>query len=102
MDTIAPLTLPSAEQETLTKIFQQVIGDLNWLSISTRPDIAAIESLLAANSQKPAQAHYDAAEHVLRYLASTSSISLYYTSNDLEDVHAFVHFPPDKSNTLHV
>ena len=101
VDTIAPSTLTSDAQEPLTKTYQQVIGDLNWLSISTRPDITAIVSLLAAHSQKPSPAHYDAAMHVLRYLASTASIGLYYTSNDMEDFHAFVHFPPEESDALH-
>ena len=66
MDTIAPSILPAIDQEPLTKTFQQLIGDLNWLSISTRPDITAIVTLLSANSLKPAPAHLDAAKHVLR------------------------------------
>ena len=101
VDTIAPSTLPASDQTSLTKTFQQLIGDLNWLSISTRPDITAIVSLLSAHSHRPAPAHLDAAKHVLRYLASTPSIGLYYTSDHQEDFHAFVHFPPHLSDSLH-
>ena len=97
VDTIAPSELPEAQQDSLTKKFQQVIGDLNWLSISTRLDITAIVSLLSAHSHNPAPAHFDAALHVVKYLASTPSIGLYYTSDNNEDFHAFVHFPPNKS-----
>ncbi len=101
MDTIAQSTLPAVDQEPLTRTFQQVIGDLNWLSISIRPDITTIVSLLAANSHKPAPAHLDAAMHVLHYLASTLSVDLYYMSDHQEDFHAFVHFPPHLSGALH-
>ncbi len=74
------------------------MGDLNWLSISTRPDITTFVSLLSAHTQSPAQAHYNSALHVIKYLASTSSIGLYYTSDATEDLHAFTHFPKQGSS----
>ncbi len=90
-----------SQQTPLTRQFQQVIGDLNWLSISTRPDITAIVSLLAAHSHKSAQAHLDSAMHVICYLASTSSIGLSYTSDHLQPFHAYVHFPTDKITSIY-
>ena len=100
VDTINQSTLSDTLQAPITKTFQQVIGDLNWLSISTRPDITAIVSLLSAHSHKPSQAHLDSAMHVIKYLASTSSIGLYYTSNNKEAFHAFVHFPSNDNDSL--
>ena len=100
VDNIAPSQLSQTEQTKLLKSYQQVIGDLNWLSISTRPDITTIVSLLAAHTHLPAQAHYDAALHVIRYLASTPSHGLYFTSNCTEPLHAFSHFPTTDSPSL--
>ena len=98
VDNITPAHLPDAKQTALTKQYQQTIGDLNWLSISTRPDITAIVSLLSAHSHKPTKDHLNSALHVIKYLASTPSIGLYYTSDQSEPFHAFVHF--DTQNTL--
>ena len=53
VDSFPPSSLDDATQLPLTKNFQQIIGDLNWLSISTRPDISTIVSLLAAHSHRP-------------------------------------------------
>ena len=38
VDNIAPSSLPSNDQYTLLKKYQQISGDLNWLSISTHAD----------------------------------------------------------------
>ena len=94
VDNIAPSTLPEAKQNILLEKHQQIIGDLNWLSISTCQYIIAIISLLEANTQSPATAHYDSALHVVKYLASTSSYGLYYTSDLTKPLHAFTHSPP--------
>ena len=92
VDNIQPSQLPDDQQKPLTKKYQQVIGDLNWLSISTRPDITAIVSLLSA--------HFQSALHVIRYLASSPSLGLYFTSDNSEPFHAFVHFPTTDNVTL--
>ena len=63
------------------------------MSISTRPDITTIVSLLATKTQSPAPAHYNSALHVVKYLAATASHGLYYTFDNSEPIHAFVHFP---------
>ena len=57
VDNIAPSNLSSHEQAILLEKYQQIIGDMNWLSISTHPDITMIVSLLAAKIQSPAPAH---------------------------------------------
>lgn len=95
VDNIAPSTLPLSEQTDLTKRFQQIIGDLNWLSISTRPDITTIISLLSAHSHLPSPAHFDSALHVVKYLALNPFHVLFYSSGNTEPMHAFVHFPPN-------
>ena len=100
VDNIQPSTLPTDKQTPLTKQYQQLIGDHNWFSISTRPDITAIVSLLSAHSHMPSPPHLESARHVVKYLASTASFGLYYTSDKTEKFHAFVHFPTDDNNAL--
>ena len=100
MDNIQPSQLPDNQQGPLTKKYQQVMGDLNWLSISTTPDITVIVSLLSAHSHKPAEAHFQSALHVIRYLASSPSLGLYFTSDSSEPFHGFVHFPSTDNFTL--
>ena len=97
VNNIAPSTLSSNEQTILLKQYQQIIGDLNWLSISTRPNITTIVSLLTTKTQSPAPAHYDSALHVMKYCAATASHDLYHTSDDSEPIHAFVYFPKTRS-----
>ena len=98
VDNVAPSQLSSADQNILLKKYQQLIGDLNWLSISTRPDITTIVSLLAAHTQHPAPAHHDAGLHVIKYLASTPSHGLFFTSDHSEQLHTFTHFPSQTSS----
>lgn len=49
-DNIAPSTLDTSAQDTLTKCFQPVIGYLNWLSISVHPDTNTIVDLLTSHT----------------------------------------------------
>lgn len=100
VDNISPTSLPQDQQRDLTKKYQQIVGDLNWLSISTRPDITAILSLLAAHSHQPAPSHLDSALHVVKYLVSTSALGLYCTSDTSESFHAFVHFDNPSSHPI--
>ena len=96
MGNIAPSTLMLTEQAAITKCFQQIIEELNCLSIFTRPDITTIVSLLSAHfhSPEPAQ-HFDSALHIVKYLASNPSYDLSFSSHKSEPIHVFVNFPDD-------
>ena len=52
---------------------QFLIGSLNWLSISTRPDISTTVSLLAKFTHRPSQGHIDAAIRLVKYLKGTKN-----------------------------
>ena len=98
VDNIDPSSLSPPDQAKLLKKYQLIIGDLNWLSISTHPDITTIvSSLLAARTQSPDPAHFESTLHVLRYVASTPSHGLYYMPDNTEPFHAFIHFPKQDS-----
>ena len=63
--TIKTKEYTSTEQQKLTHEMQVLCGCLNWLSISTRPDIATITNLLAKHTAKPSKDHITAAKRVV-------------------------------------
>ena len=69
------------------------MGCLNWLSISTRPDITSIVTLLAAHQASPLQGHLNAALHVVQYLASTLDNGISFTFHQKMDLNSFLHYP---------
>jgi len=68
---------------------------LNWLGISTHPDMAPVVSLLSSYLSKPSSGHLDAAKYAGRYLKATAHYGLVYSSNYNECVEAYVNFPLD-------
>ena len=92
VDAIPPSTLPKAAQSTITPPYQQLMGDFTWLSIFTRPDITAILLLLSEHTHKPSKAHLDYALFVVRYLASTATNGLIFSSSVPKPLQAFVQF----------
>ena len=55
----------------IVKPYQRLVGGLNWLSTSTRPDLCVAVCLLSQFSHNPSEGHLDAARYVLRYLQGT-------------------------------
>ena len=66
---------------------------LNWLSISTRPDLTTVHSLLASATESPSQAHLDALRHVGRYVKATMDYGITFSSQANPDLEAFIQFP---------
>ena len=58
-----------------------LIGLINWLSISTRPDIVTITNLLAKYMATPSKGHIEAAKRVLCYLKWTQHHGIAFHSN---------------------
>jgi hypothetical protein len=69
------------------------VGSLNWLAHTTRPVISTAVSLLAQHQSHPSPGHLDAALYVVHYLASTKTLSIYFTSSKRSTMEAFLHFP---------
>ena len=80
-------------QEQLTKTMQQLVGCLNWLSISTRPDIATITNILSKYTSKPTPQHIDHAKYVIKYLINTKDLGITFTSQANTHLESFVKFP---------
>lgn len=80
-------------QHKMTHLYQVLIGSLNWLSISTRPDISTITNMLAKYSNKPSRGHIDQAKRVIKYLKGTKSKGILFSSKNRNKLESFVKFP---------
>lgn len=79
-----PLVLGTCEEVEAAKDipYQQLIGCLQWIATSTRPDIAyAVSQLSRFNAAWTVQ-HWTAAKHVLRYLKGTLDVGITYCGSD--------------------
>ena len=87
---------------TIIKQMQQYVGCLNWLSISTRPDIATITNLLSRYTVKATSGHIDQIKRVVRYLKGTKSLGIAYSSRSNTPVESHIKFPipSDKITSL--
>ena len=77
----------------LVKRYQSIVGSLNWLQISTRPDLSVVYSCLASYQLAPTQAHLDAALFVLRYLGGSPDLGILYSQKAAGRLHSFVAWP---------
>ena len=56
--------------------YRSLIGEILYLSIFTRPDLAYIVGVLARHQTSPQTHHLIASRHILRYLRGTKGMSL--------------------------
>ena len=60
--------------------YRTKIGQLNYLMVSSRPDLAVVVHQLSTFTANPSSLHNTAANHVLHYLCSQPSIPIKYTA----------------------
>ena len=99
VDSIPTTNDSPATKEKMIKKMQFLIGSLNWVAISTRPDIATIVALLSKYTHNPSQGHIVAAIRVVKYLKGTKNLSITFTSTANNTISSFVNFPID-NNTI--
>ena len=73
-------TPPGSATLTAEYPYRSLIGSLQYLGYTTRPDIAFAVSTLARFQTAPSMEHWDAAKHVLRYVKTTAQEGLTYSS----------------------
>jgi deoxyuridine 5'-triphosphate nucleotidohydrolase len=93
IDSIPDITYDEITQKRLTLQMQTLVGSLNWLSISTRPDIATVTSILAKYCKNPSQGHIDSALRVIKYLKGTKSMKICFSSKQNNTLESFTKFP---------
>ncbi|KAI1004940.1 hypothetical protein K3495_g3273 [Podosphaera aphanis] len=64
--------------ESQIKGYQQKVGKVNFAAVMTRADIARAVSVLSKFLQNPGPQHLEVIDHLLKYLISTSNLSICY------------------------
>jgi hypothetical protein len=69
---------PSTEEpdEKRTKLYQELVGSLAYISTYTRPDVAQAHSELSRYLQNPGQKHISAAYHAWKYLIGQKRLAI--------------------------
>ena len=93
IDSLPPPPPDDPDLKRRKKIYQGIVGSINWLAQCTRPDVSPALTFLASYSNAPSAQHYQAALHVLKYLYSTSDYGISYHSDACNTIQAFNHFP---------
>jgi hypothetical protein len=93
IDSIATADPSDPDLARRRKVYQSIVGCINWLSTNTRPDVTPVNTFLASYSQMPSHQHYKSALHCLKYLYSTSTLGLSYHSSCATTLQAYNHFP---------
>ncbi len=93
VDAIPHEEMSSSDCDSLCLHYQSVVGSLNWLAHTTHPDLSTIVSLSAQHQSKPSPGHLDAACYVVRYLANTKTLGIYFTNQKRSILESFLHFP---------
>ncbi|XP_042909028.1 uncharacterized protein [Parasteatoda tepidariorum] len=69
--------------------YQELIGELLYLSNRTRPDLAFVMSYLSQFYHKPEKRHFNLAKRVLKYLNGTKDKKLFFSNKSgLLNAHA--------------
>ena len=93
IDAIPPPDADDPDQARRTKVYQRLVGSINWLATCTRPNIAPLLTFLATYNQGPSAQHYRSAIEGLRYLYSTADYGISFHSDADSTMRAFNHFP---------
>ena len=93
IDSIQHQDMSADARDSLCVKYQSSVGSLNWLSHTTQPDISTIASLLAQHQNTPSQGHFNATLYVAKYLATSCTLGIYFTSTRLPILEWFLHFP---------
>ena len=103
IDAIPPVDMPDSKREPLLMAYRRFLGMLNWLSISTHPDLTTAHSLLAIATTAPTQGHLDAIHYVGWYIKATADYGISFSSSSNDNLESFIIFPlPDHNSSIPV
>ena len=71
IDSILHEPMSSTDRDALRLAYQSLVGSLNWLAHTTRPDLSTVVSILAQHQNNPSPGHMEAARYATKYLAHT-------------------------------
>jgi hypothetical protein len=77
------LRLVTNDGETINREnYQSLIGQLQYISNTTRPDITYCVNSLSRFANNPGRAHWDAAKRAISYVSSTHNLSIGYAQGN--------------------
>jgi hypothetical protein len=76
IDSVPHEEMLSTNCDKLRLQYQSLVGNLNWLAHTTRPDMSTVVSLLAQYQANPSSGHHEAACYAIKYLASTKYLEI--------------------------
>lgn len=71
------------------RVYQKIVGKLNWLANHTRPDLSFSVAVLARHMSTATTSHLDAAYRALKYLNATADLGLRFNLSPTEGVSSF-------------
>jgi hypothetical protein len=92
VDSVRHEDMSSSDHDALRLAYQSLLGSLNWLAHTTRPDLSTIVSLLAQHQNNPSPGHMEAARYATRYLAHMKTLGIYFTSLKRDHLQYFFAF----------
>ena len=63
------------------EVVTKILGELQFLTNSSRPDIAYAVNKLSSYTANPSPQHVGALKQILRYLKGTKNLGIIYSSN---------------------
>ncbi|GLI71559.1 hypothetical protein VaNZ11_016806 [Volvox africanus] len=79
------------ESEMLTDPtpYRALVGELNYLAVSTRPDLGFALSILSRHMAKPSKMDMGVAKGVLLYVAGTKELGLRFKKEEVENIDGY-------------
>jgi hypothetical protein len=88
LDKAKPCPTPTSDRNALVKgdvnepqadqnLYQQGIGSVNWLAMSSRPDISYCCGMLAQHCNAPSVRNWNGVVHLMRYISGTKSLRIW-------------------------
>ena len=75
--------------ETMTKLYQAIVGSLVFLTQCTRYDVAFSTTQAARHMAKPTSVHMTAGKRILRYLRGTRNLAIVYERGSSFDLTGY-------------
>jgi len=93
IDSILHEPMTSSDRDALRLAHPSLVGSLNWLAHTIRPDLSTVIPILAQHQSNPSPGHMEAPCYATKYLAHTKTRGLYFTSQKRSQLESFLHFP---------
>ena len=78
---------PDGNEGSRSNSYAKLLGELQFLTNATRPDIAYAVNKLSAYTANPSLQHMGAVKRILRYLKGTKNLAIKYSANPQDKLH---------------